>query len=409
MTTPPGPLTGIVVVDFTQMMAGPFATQILADLGASVIKVEKPVTGEWERSLASMGEYFHGQSPFFLSMNRGKRSVCIDLKADSGQALVRKLVEGADVVMSNFRPGTLDRLGLSYEEVRKINPGVVYASSSGYGRSGPWVGRPGQDLLLQAVSGMLAQNGRADSSPTPVANSVIDAMTALYNVIGVLAALLGRNNSVDVGEVGVSMLETAIAVQCQELAAHMNLGQDFHRSESGLGAPWNDAPYGVYDTTDGYVAIAMADLALLATILDSDELNTIASSGPTFPHRDQVREILQAITRGYGRDELVDLLLEHDVWCAPVLSFDEVKNLEQVKVANIFRTMDHPTYGSFVSAGLPVQFSSYQPAYTVAPPLPGEHTVDVLIEMGLTPSDIEQLSRDGVISVGTKEAGLDND
>jgi crotonobetainyl-CoA:carnitine CoA-transferase CaiB-like acyl-CoA transferase len=397
MTTT-GPLHGVFVVDFTQMMAGPFATQILADLGATVVKVEKPVSGEWERDLASMGEYFHGQSPFFLAMNRGKRSLGVDLKSEAGKALVRRLIVRADVVTSNFRPGTLDRLGFGYDDVKKLNPDAIYSASSGYGSSGPWVGRPGQDLLLQSVSGMLAQNGKAGDSPTPVANSVIDAITALYNVIGILAALLGRSQAINVGSVEVSMLEAAIAIQCQEISAHINLNQTFERSESGLGTPWNDAPYAVYKASDGFITIAMADLGLLSRVLGIPSLAEIAASGNTFEHRNQAKELLEATTQTMPRDVLVDLLLEFDVWCAPVLSFEEVRQLEQVRISGILKHLQHPEYGDFVSPGLPISFSDFTPGYDVAPPLPGQDSRDILRELGLTEVEMSELFDSGVVS-----------
>lgn len=398
MTTKNGPLTGITVVDFTQMMAGPFATQILSDLGATVIKVEKPVLGEWERSLPSMGEYFHGQSPFFLAMNRGKKSLGIDLKNESGKEVVRKLIAQADVVTSNFRPGALDRLGFGYEDIKKINPSVVYAASSGYGSFGPWVSRPGQDLLLQAVSGMLSQSGKKNEPPTPVASSVIDAITALYNVIGILAALVGREKGNPVGSVEVSMLEAAIAVQCQEIAANINLNQQFERSLSGVGAPWNDAPYGVYQAADGYVAIAMADLGLLGTILGSRILAEISEDPERFARRDEAKGELERLTVEWGRDNLVDALLEHDVWCAPVLSFEEVRNLEQVKASGILRELRHPEYGSFTAPGLPLRFSDFSPAYDVAPPMAGQDSRAVLREAGVPEEDINRLIAEGVVS-----------
>lgn len=393
-----GPLAGIVVVDFTQMMAGPFATQILSDLGATVIKVEKPVVGEWERSLASMGEFFEGQSPFFLAMNRGKKSLGIDLKSEIGKEVVRKLIAQADVVTSNFRPGTLDRLGFGYEDVKAIQPKIVYAASSGYGSFGPWVGRPGQDLLLQAVSGMLSQSGKKGEPPTPVASSVIDAITALYNVIGIISALLGRSKNMDVGSVEVSMLDAAIAVQCQEISANINLQQKFERSESGLGAPWNDAPYGVYRAKDGYVAIAMADLSLLGQILLVPALAEISKDPNGFSRRDEAKTAIEAATIKISRDKLVDSLLEHDVWCAPVLSFEEMRELEQVQMSGILRELNHKEYGSFVTPGLPLKFSKFSPEYDVAPPLPGQDSRAVLTQAGLTDEEINLLIKDGVVS-----------
>ena len=393
-----GPLQGITVVDFSQMMAGPFATQILSDLGARIIKVEKPSLGEWERSLPSMGKFFKGQSPFFLSMNRGKDSLAIDLKSQRGKDVVNKLLKNADVVTSNFRPGTLDRLGFGYEEVRKINPEIIYSSSSGFGSFGPWQGRPGQDLLLQAVSGMLHQSGKGGEAPSPVASSVIDAITSLYNVIGILASLTGRAKGKTLGAVEVSMLEAAIAVQCQELAASINLEQKFERSSSGLGTPWNDAPYAVYKASDGYFVIAMADLSSIADLLDIPDLKIIANSGDTFALRDKSKSLIDSAVRNRNRDDIVEILLGEDIWCAPVLSFEEVRELEQVKESGILRTLEHPEYGEFITPGLPIRFSNYEPDYKKAPPVVGEQTREILESVGISDDEIRSLEDDGVIS-----------
>lgn len=399
MTENFGPLAGVTVIDFSQMMAGPFATQILADLGARVIKVEKPVVGEWERSLPSMGEFYEGQSPFFLSMNRGKESLAIDLKSEKGKEVVLALLEDADVVTSNFRPGTLERLGLGYEQVKQINPDVIYSSSSGYGSFGPWSRRPGQDLLLQAVSGMLNQSGKSGEAPTPVASSVIDAITALYNVIGILAALSGRSKGKIMGAVEVSMLEAAIAVQCQEMAASINLSQKFERSESGLGTPWNDAPYAVYKALDGYLVIAMADLGLLAEILKIPELSQIAANDDTFPFRDESKRLIDSAVEKLERDRVVEMLLERDVWCAPVLSFEEVREQQQVVESKILKTLRHSEYGNFVTPGLPIRFSNFEPSYEKAPPMVGQESLEILKLAGLEDEEIQNLEAEGIVSI----------
>lgn len=394
-----GPLAGIKIADFTQMMAGPFATQVLADLGADVIKIEKLDTGEWERGLASLGEYVHGQSPFFLAMNRGKRSVAIDMKSPRAKDVIDRLIAEADVVINNFRPGAMDRLGYSYEAVRKINPDIVYLNSTGYGPSGPFVKRPGQDLLLQAYSGLAAQTGPADRPPTPLANSVVDAITALYNVIGVLSGLIGRRSGGT--QIDVNMLSSALAVQCQELFAHMNLNQQFQRSESGLACPWNAAPYGIYQVADGYIALGMADLGVIAQLLESAELAEVAATKDPFQDRDLCRNTLAAALADRRRDEVIDLLLTADVWCAPVLDFDEVVELPQVAENGVFVEMEHPAYGQVRSVDLPIRFSGGRGADRLPPPMPGEHTAEVLAELGFTDDEVAGLLGDRVVSQWT--------
>lgn len=395
------PLQGIRILDFTQMMAGPFATQILADLGAQVIKVEKIHTGEWERGLASLGEYVHGQSPFFLAMNRGKQSVAIDLKNPESLPIIHRLVRDADVVINNFRPGAMDRLGLSPEALHEVNPGLIYVNSTGYGASGPFRGRPGQDLLLQAISGLAAHSGPGDRPPTPLANSIVDATTALYNVIAVLAGLIGRGTTGGTGTgstLDVNMLSSALAIQCQELFAHMNLGQRFERSHSGLACPWNAAPYGIYPVADGHLALGMADNALLARLLDSAELADLAAHRDPFTDRDAFRAALADALIGRQRDATVDLLLQADVWCAPVLDFDEVVDLAQVAENESFIDLQHPAYGSVRATALPIRIDGRSAGSPVPPPMPGEHTDQVLRQAGFDAAEIEHFTSSGLVS-----------
>lgn len=394
-----GPLSGFRVLDFTQMMAGPFATQVLADLGADVIKVEKPGEGEWERSLASMGEYFSGQSVFFLAMNRGKRSLAVDLKRAEGIEVIRRLIPSVDVVMSNFKPGTMERLGLGYESVAALNPDIVYHSSSGFGQFGPYSNRPGQDLLLQAVSGLAAQSGRAGSPPTPTAHSLVDSATALFNVIAILAALLGRERGRPVGEAHVDMLSAAISIQCQELAAHTNLGQEFERSPAGVGAPWSAAPYGIYATSDGYIAIAMGDIAVVAAALAVPNIEELVRLDP-FADRDELQTRIASSVQRWTRDEAVDLLLAVGAWAAPVLDFDEVVNHPQARANGSFVTLVHSSYGRFQASALPIRYSQFEPTYEIAAPLVGEHSRAILTSFGFTETEIDGLVESGVVDAG---------
>ena len=234
-----GALSGVRVLDFSQMMLGPWGTQIMADLGADVLKVERPDGGDWERSLASMGQFLDGESPLFLAMNRNKRSLSVDLKDPSGKELVLRLASEADIIVENYRPGVMSRLGLGYNDLKAVNSRLIYASGSGYGQSGPYVGRPGQDLLIQAMSGVMSHTGTETSPPTSAGTSFIDASTALMLVVGILAALRHRDRTGEGQRVDVSLFGTAIALQCQELSAFQNLRTDWSRSpHAGVSQPW---------------------------------------------------------------------------------------------------------------------------------------------------------------------------
>ncbi len=278
-------LEGVRVLDFTQMMLGPWGTQFLGDMGADIIKIERPKVGEWERGLAAMGELLNGTSPFFLAMNRNKKSLTIDLKDPRGKAIIYKLAETADLVAENFRPGVLDRLGLGYEDFKKINPSIVYVAGSGYGPDGPYVARPGQDLLIQSLSGIVAQTGRGDE-PTPTATSFVDASTALTLAFAAMVGLFHKERTGQGQRIDVSLFSTAIALQCQELTAFMNMNLHWERSKSGIGAPWLAAPFGIYRTQDGFMALSMSSLAVVGEILDLPALADYDTPKRAYEHRD---------------------------------------------------------------------------------------------------------------------------
>ena len=390
-------LEGVRIVDFTQMMLGPFGTQFLGDMGADIIKVERPVTGEWERGLAAMGQLLGGDSPFFLAMNRNKRSLTLDLKAEEAKRIVEKLVRDADVVVENFRPGVLDKLGLGYAHLREVNPRIVYASGSGYGPSGPYLKRPGQDLLIQALSGYAAQNGKASEPPVPSACSVMDASTALTLALSIMVALFCRERTGIGQKVDVSLFNTAIAIQCQELVAHMNLPVRAERSAAGIGAPWLSAPFGVYAAADGYVAISINPLPAVGEALGIPELLAFDTDEQAYAGRDQVRRILDERLRDRPSAAILDALYARDLWCAKVQDFDEVMNDPQVAHNGLIQEVDHPKAGRIKIVGVPVRFSETPGTIRLAPPLVGEHTDAILEELGYSAERRADLRARGVV------------
>ena len=393
----PTALDGVRVVDFTQMMLGPWATQFLGDMGADIIKIERPVHGEWERGLAAMGQLLGGDSPFFLAMNRKKRSLTLDLKADEGKEIVRALVREADVVVENFRPGVLDKLGLGYDDLRAVNPRIIYASGSGFGATGPYVARPGQDLLIQAMSGYAAQNGRAGEPPVPSACSVMDASTALMLALSIVTALFCRERSGVGQKLEVSLFNTALAIQCQELLAYFNLPTKGARSEAGIGAPWLSAPFGIYAVADGYVAISMNPLPVVGEALGLPALRAFADEASAYRRRDEVRRILDDALKPRRSADVLAALSARDLWCARVQDFDDVLVDPQVAHNGMIQEIEHPRAGRIKVIGVPVVFSETPGSIRLAPPLVGEHSDAILGELGYDAARIAELRARGVV------------
>jgi len=262
-----GPLSHIRVLDFTALVQGPMATQILGDLGADVIKFERP-GGEWMRFWGILNGRSHGEMDSFLAFNRNKRSVAVDLKDPAVRERILELATEADVVVENFRPAVMDRLGLGYDDFRAVNPRIIYASSSGYGQTGPYSKRPGQDLLIQALSGLMFLSGRKGDPPTALGVGITDQYTALHIAIAVLAALAHRAETGIGQKIEVDLFSCAVAMQQQELTFYLNHKFVPERPEENLGAIWATAPFGIYPTADGHIAIAMTPCPVLAEVLD---------------------------------------------------------------------------------------------------------------------------------------------
>lgn len=374
----PGALDGIRILDFTQMMLGPYATQMLADLGADVIKIERP-EGEWERGLEMMGELVDGDSACFLAMNRNKRSVALDLKSETARDALLRLAASCDVLVENFRPGVLDRLGLGYEDVKKIKPDIIYCSGTGWGRDTVFAkeGRPGQDLLIQAMSGLAANGGTRQEAPTPAGTSIVDASTALTLANGILAALVARERQGIGQRVEVDLFSTAMSLQCQEISAQVNQQQEWQRSEAGIGQPWLSAPFGIYRTADGHVAIAMAPVDRVAELLD------VAGLTGTDPwsDRDEIKAALEQRTGDHRCEELISILMPAGIWCARVRSTKEAVDELREQDSDLIVTVDHPQHGPLELIGCPIRLSETPWDLRFAPPTVGQHTAEVFGEI----------------------------
>jgi crotonobetainyl-CoA:carnitine CoA-transferase CaiB-like acyl-CoA transferase len=390
MEVPDLPLKAVRVADFTQLVQGPFATQIMGDLGADVIKIEPP-GGDWSRRWSLANAFPGGESLSFLAFNRNKRSIVLDLKTSDGLAAAERLVATCDVLVENFRPGVMDRLGLGYEAVRALSPGIVYCSSSGYGSRGPYRDRPGQDLLIQALTGLVKLSGRADDPPTPVGIGISDLAAGFHIVYAILAALARRDGSGSRGcRVEVDLLSSTLALLQQELTAFLATGAEPLRSAAGIAHPYAGAPLGLYRTRDGHVAIAMGAVGSLASLLKVEELLDNDSSN-AIDGRDQIKRRLEDATTTHTTAELVNRLLASGVWCAPVQDFDEVTSDRHIVENGLIVEIDHRRAGPFRTIAAPIRLDGERPPVRLPPPLLGEHSRDILVELGYAGLELERL------------------
>jgi crotonobetainyl-CoA:carnitine CoA-transferase CaiB-like acyl-CoA transferase len=389
-------LSHITILDFSHLLQGPFATQLLADMGANVIKIERPGAGDLFRSMTFRNKWVgEGESPNFLAWNRNKRSVALNLKSPEARAVIMKMAETADVVVQNFRPGVMARLGYGYEDFRAVNPRIVYCSGSGYGDDGPYVERPGQDMLIQGLTGIMAATGQAGNPPTPVGSGFSDQVGAMNIVYGVLSALLWRERSGEGQEVKVNLLAGMLAHQNQEMVMAMNFGEDFVRPNSGIGHPGMDAPFGVYPTQDGWVTIAMSPYRTLVGVLGKEALLRYDDPKTLFDERDTVWRALAEETARWTTPDLIEALLAADIWCGEVKTHLGAAADPQVQHLGLLTSYQHPRAGTVKIVGPAVRMSRTPPTVERPAPLVGEHTRQVLAEFGVPDAEIDRLIEAG--------------
>ena len=395
-------LEDVTVLDFSHLLQGPFATQLLGDMGARIIKVERPGQGDLFRTMTFKNSWVGGtESPNFLAWNRNKRSLAIDLKAPEAKAALYKIAEKADVVLQNFRPGVMDRLGFGYEDLRKINPRIIYCSASGYGDSGPYLSRPGQDMLIQGLSGLSAATGRGDGPPVPVGAGFADQIGALNIVYGILAALYWRERSGEGQEIKVDLLTALLQHQNQELVWVMNFGENFERPNSSIGHPGMDAPFGLYPVSDGWVSIAMSPYKKLVGVLNAPALLAYDDPEQLFQKRDEVWEKIAEETRKWTKASLLEALLAADIWCGEIKNHLEAVEDPQVKHRGVVTSYQHARAGEVKVIGPVVEMSATPPTIDRPAPIVGEHTDEVLAEFGVSADDIAALKAKGLAEQGT--------
>lgn len=336
------PLEGILVLEFCQFLAGPSAGLKLADLGARVIKIERPVKGDACRQLAIKNLFIEEDSLLFHTINRNKESYAADLKNPEDLKLLRKLIARADVMTHNFRPGVMEKIGLGYSAVQDINPKIIFATVTGYGTDGPWAAKPGQDLLVQSVSGLTHLSGSSTDGPVPFGLSVTDIMCGNHLTQGIIAALLKRAKTNKSVLVEVSLLESALDVQFEVLTTYLNDGGQLpQRSKvSGSGHAYLSAPYGTYKTKDGYLALAMGNLSKISQLIGCDISAFYTDAATSFENRDDLLSILGQTLITNTNQHWLNLLEPEDIWCAAVLNYSEATELEVYKNQQISQPLD---------------------------------------------------------------------
>lgn len=394
-------LDGITILDFSHLLQGPFATQLLGDLGANVIKIERAGPGDLFRSMTFFAKWVgEGESPNFLAWNRNKRSIALNLKSPEVRRIILKMAETADVVVQNFRPGVMARMGYGYDDFRAVNPGIVYCSGSGYGEDGPYVDRPGQDMLIQGLAGLAMNTGRGDGPPIPAGAGLADQIGAMNMVYGILGALLYRARTGKGQKIEVNLLAGMMAHLNQEYVAVLNLGEDFRRPNSGIGHPGIQAPFGIYETRDGqYVSIAMSPFHVLYGVLEAPHLAEYDDLGVLYDKRDEVWELVNAETRRFDRDDLLARLLAVDVWCAQVNDIRTAADDPQVRHMGMISGYDHPRGGHVRVVAPAIRMSETPPEIRRPAPLVGQHGREILAEYGLSPDEIRALEAAGDMTV----------
>jgi len=358
--------------------------------------VEPPGGRLWERNWSGADLFKNGVSVFFLLAHRNQRSLTLDLKHADGRAVARRLVERADVLVQNFRPGVMARHGLDWEAAKALNPRLIYVSASGYGESSPYRDRPGQDLLMQGVSGLASISGRAEHPPTAVGTAVIDQHGATLLALGVLGALLERQRTGVGVHVEVSMLRAALDLQIESATYFLN-GAPIEKTSTPLASTFHPPPYGIYPTRDGHLILSMSPLGQLAEALELPALRDLAKPGWNFESREAVARLLEPVIRTRTTADWIERLVPKGVWAAAVNDYAKTFADPAVQAADAVEEIRHPVAGPVKLLRFPLEFSSGRAGVRRLPSSCGEHADEILAELGYEATAIARLRKDGAI------------
>jgi crotonobetainyl-CoA:carnitine CoA-transferase CaiB-like acyl-CoA transferase len=402
----PGPLSHIRVLDLSRVLAGPWAGQMLADLGADVVKVEKPGAGDDTRSwgppyLKDEEGRDTGEAAYFLSANRGKRSLTLDLASEGGRDVARRLAARADILIENYKVGTLARYGLDYVSLKQLNPGLVYCSITGFGQTGPYRNRAGYDFMIQGMAGLMSVTGEPDREPQKVGVALADVLTGMYSGVAMLAALAHRDRTGQGQHIDMALLDTMVASMANQATNYLTSGRAPHRL--GNEHP-NIVPYQVFETADGYIIVTVGNDTQFARFCAVAGRPDIATDPRFARNRDRVanREALIPVLAGLVKSRpssfWLDSLEVEGVPCGPINTLAQVFDDPQVQARGMRVEMPHPTAGMVPLVGSPMRFSETPVEYRRHPPLLGEHSAEVLADwLGLGEAEIEDLRASGAI------------
>ncbi len=371
------PLNDLLVVDFSQFLSGPSASLRMADLGARVIKIEKPGTGDICRHLYTSNVIMNGVSSVFHAINRNKESFAADLKNEADRAAVWALVKQADVVMHNYRPGVMERLGFDYASVKAVNASVVYGEISGYGTEGPWKDKPGQDLLVQSLSGLTWLSGNANG-PVPMGLSIVDMLAGAHLAQGILACLVRRGITGEGGRVQVSMLESVMDLQFETMTTFYNDGGQLpQRTETNSAHAYLGAPYGIYATQNGCLALAMGSIPQLGTLLECAPLLHYKEVALAFTKRDEIKQILAAHLATASTGHWLAILEAADIWCADVLRWDRLVEHEGFQSLGMLQEVEMTDGYRYATTRCPVRMDGQVLRSPKGSPKLGEDTTKI--------------------------------
>ncbi|UCD77092.1 MAG: CoA transferase [Desulfobacterales bacterium] len=390
-------LKDIRIVSFTHFLFGPMGVQTLADLGADVINVE-PLGGSWQRSWGGAdNRMVDGQSVLFLAVDRNKRSIAINLKHPKGVEITDRIIAGSDVLVTNYRPGVLEKLGFSYEALKKENPRLIYAAATGYGPDGPYVNRPGQDLLVQALSGLATITGTPESGPRTVGVSAVDHHGAALLALGIVAALFKRERTGEGCRIDVDLLSSALDLQMETLVCYLN----GPRSESVvppkyIGGWIYGAPYGIYATRDGHTAISLSSLKSLSEALNSQELRAF-SDEEHYSKREEIAACIAKIMTAKSNSEWSAIFDKHGIWHSPVNDYESVIDDPQVRHKGSIADTRGATGTDIHLVSHPIRYDGEAPEIRLPPQPLGAQTVEIMDELGYSKDEIAEFEQQGVI------------
>ncbi len=391
-------LEGTKVLSFTHYMQGPSSAQVLADLGAEVVKVEAP-KGAFERSWSGCNTYPGGVSMFFLLGNRNQTAISINLKSPEGKKIIYELVKEYDVVIENFRAGVMEKLGLGYEDLRKVNPKLIYCSCSGYGSSGPYVDakKPGQDLLIQSMSGLVSLTGSNPNIPSPVGTPIVDQHGAVLAALGITASILDRERTGKGHKVEASLLGSALDLQQEALGYYMNGGQFTERPSTGLSTRLHQSPYGVYQTKDGCLTLGATSVDKLQVMFTPGCMDSYTEEDQMFKRIEFDKLVCQEMKKKTTA-EWMKIFDEQGIWYAPVNDYDTMLEDPQVKYNNNILTMHHPVAGDVRVVGHANKYDGKNIEIRKLPPKLGESTQEILKKLGYSEETIKEYKNNGIVN-----------